>query len=145
MINLYILFASIKIIGTIFLGGPPLVKAATGEEITAEELGGAALHCKTSGVCDHIADNDRHALQITREIVSNLKNFPLNQTGLNYNEYKEPLHPCYDLFGIVGTNLKQSFDVREVIARIVDGSRFKEFKRLYGKTLVTGFGMYYVV
>ncbi|KAK4337079.1 hypothetical protein RND71_043679 [Anisodus tanguticus] len=127
--------------GTIFLGGPPLVKAATGEEITAEELGGANLHCSISGVSDHFALNDDHALHLTRKIISNL-----NRNNLNDNssiEIEEPIYPLDDLYGIVGTNLKKIFDVKEVIARIVDGSRFDEFKAQFGTTLVTGFAKLY--
>ena len=124
--------------GTIFLGGPPLVKAATGEDISAEELGGASLHCSVTGVSDHLALNDEHALHITRKIISNLnrkRNDAFNQT----DEIKDPVYPLDDLYGIVGTNLKKLFDVREVIARIVDGSCFDEFKAQYGTTLITGF------
>jgi acetyl-CoA carboxylase carboxyltransferase component len=123
--------------GTIFIGGPPLVKAATGEEVTAEELGGADVHCRISGVTDHYALNDEHALAIARNIVENLdgpKRFQL--------DVAEPEDPAYDpeeLYGIVSTDLRRPFDMREVIARIVDGSRFHEFKELYGITLVTGF------
>lgn len=125
------------------MGGPPLVKAATGEEITAEDLGGANLHCSVSGVCDHFAQNDSHALQIARKIIHNLgssrRESKSSETSES-NEFDEPLHPIEDLYGIVGTNLKRPFDMREVIARLVDGSRFDEFKRLYGDSLVTGFG-----
>ncbi len=123
--------------GTIFIGGPPLVKAATGEEVTAEELGGADVHCRISGVTDHYALNDEHALAIARNVVENLdapKRFEL--------DIKEPEDPAYDpreLYGIVSTDLRRPFDMREVIARLVDGSRFHEFKELYGITLVTGF------
>jgi 3-methylcrotonyl-CoA carboxylase beta subunit len=127
--------------GTIFLGGPPLVKAATGEIVTAEELGGGDVHCRTSGVTDYLADNDDHALEITREIISNLnRKPPANQTGLI--ERVSPEDPIYDqeeLAGIIPNDLKKPFDIREVIARTVDGSRFTEFKQLYGNTLVTGF------
>lgn len=123
--------------GTIFIGGPPLVKAATGEEVTDEDLGGADVHCRISGTADHYAQNDDHALQICRNIVETLdrpKKFELDRA--------KPEDPYYDpeeLFGVVPTDLKQPFDVREVIARIVDGSRFQEFKVLYGLTLVCGF------
>lgn len=123
--------------GTIFLGGPPLVKAATGENVTAEDLGGADLHCKTSGVTDHYALDDEHALYMARRIVSNLnlrKNAQLSRV-----EVEEPLYSADELYGIVSDNLKKTFDVREVIARIVDGSRFDEFKAKFGETLVTGF------
>ncbi|CAF1168179.1 unnamed protein product [Adineta steineri] len=123
--------------GTIFLAGPPLVKAATGEVVSAEDLGGGDLHCRQSGVTDYIAMDDAHALHLTRRIVSNL----------NYNKSQqvvmkptvEPLYPAEEIYGIVGDNLKQVYDVREVIARIVDGSEFDEFKQLYGESLVTGF------
>jgi 3-methylcrotonyl-CoA carboxylase beta subunit len=123
--------------GTIFLAGPPLVKAATGEVVSAEELGGADLHCKVSGVTDHYAQNDEHALQIGRQIVSNLnvqKQLPWKRT-----DPKEPLYPVEDIAGIVGDNLRKPFDMKQVIARIVDESRFHEFKEHYGVQLVTGF------
>uniref|UniRef100_A0A8I3WCX2 Methylcrotonoyl-CoA carboxylase beta chain, mitochondrial n=1 Tax=Callithrix jacchus TaxID=9483 RepID=A0A8I3WCX2_CALJA len=123
--------------GTIFLGGPPLVKAATGEEVSAEDLGGADLHCRKSGVSDHCALDDHHALHLTRKAVRNL-NYQ-KKLDVTIEPSEEPLFPADELYGIVGTNLKRSFDVREVIARIVDGSRFTEFKALYGDTLVTGF------
>jgi acetyl-CoA carboxylase carboxyltransferase component len=123
--------------GTIFLGGPPLVKAATGEEVTAEELGGADVHSRISGVTDHYALNDEHALAICRTIVSNLnrrKHIPWSIA-----EPEPPLYDVHDLYGIVPADYRKSYDVREVIARLVDGSRFDEFKALYGTTLVTGF------
>jgi 3-methylcrotonyl-CoA carboxylase beta subunit len=123
--------------GTIFLGGPPLVKAATGEEVTAEELGGADVHSRTSGVTDHYALNDEHALAIVRSIVSNL-----NRPKYSPWEILEPEEPRYDpaeLYGILPCDSRKVYDVREVIARIVDGSRFHEFKALYGTTLVCGF------
>jgi acetyl-CoA carboxylase carboxyltransferase component len=123
--------------GTIFLAGPPLVKAATGEEVTAEELGGADVHSRTSGVTDHYALNDEHALAIVRSIVSNLnrrKEYPWEVAAP-----EEPKYDPRDLYGIIPTNPRKSFDIREVIARLVDGSRFHEFKALYGTTLVTGF------
>ncbi|KAJ2763040.1 Methylcrotonoyl-CoA carboxylase beta chain, mitochondrial, partial [Coemansia sp. BCRC 34490] len=124
--------------GTIFLAGPPLVKAATGEVVSAEELGGADLHCRTSGVTDHYAASDGHALELARQAVANLNwRKPSDQVAMRAPE--EPLLAAEELGGIVGTNLKRSFDVRQVIARIVDGSRMHEFKRLYGTTLVTGF------
>lgn len=123
--------------GTIFLGGPPLVKAATGEEVSAEDLGGADLHCRKSGVSDHYALDDHHALHLTRKAVRNL-NYQ-KKLDVTIEPSEEPLFPADELYGIVGTNLKRNFDVREVIARIVDGSRFTEFKALYGDTLVTGF------
>jgi acetyl-CoA carboxylase carboxyltransferase component len=124
--------------GTIFLGGPPLVKAATGEEVSAEELGGADVHSRISGVTDHYALNDEHALAIVRSIVSNL-----NRRKYIPWEIREPEPPRYDpteLYGIVPRDNRKSYDVREVIARIVDGSQFHEFKQLYGTTLVCGFG-----
>jgi acetyl-CoA carboxylase carboxyltransferase component len=123
--------------GTIFLGGPPLVKAATGEEVSAEDLGGADVHCRTSGVTDHYALNDEHALAICREIVANL-----NQRKYLPWEIREAEPPLYDpaeLYGIVPRDGRRSYDVHEVIARLVDGSRFHEFKALYGTTLVCGF------
>ncbi|WKY02648.1 hypothetical protein Q1695_016147 [Nippostrongylus brasiliensis] len=128
--------------GTVFLGGPPLVKAATGEEISAEELGGADLHCGESGVTDYYAHNDAHALQLARNAVAGFG--PPSQPAGNFDDhYEEPLYPAEELFGIVGANLKKPFEVREVIARIVDGSRFDEFKERYGETLVTGFAKIY--
>ncbi|KAJ2159833.1 Methylcrotonoyl-CoA carboxylase beta chain, mitochondrial [Coemansia sp. RSA 552] len=124
--------------GTIFLAGPPLVKAATGEVVSAEDLGGADLHCRTSGVTDHYAASDEHALELARESVASLNwQKPLHQLAMQAPE--DPLYSAQELGGIVGTNLKRPFDVRQVIARIVDGSRLQEFKRLYGTTLVTGF------
>jgi 3-methylcrotonyl-CoA carboxylase beta subunit len=123
--------------GTIYLGGPPLVKAATGEEVTEEELGGADVHARLSGVVDHYALDDTHALQIVRDIVSNL-----NRRKVLPPDMREPEPPKYDpdeLYGIVPTDPRVPYDVREVIARIVDASRFHEFKQLYGDTLVCGF------
>ncbi|MGA9859191.1 MAG: carboxyl transferase domain-containing protein [Solirubrobacteraceae bacterium] len=123
--------------GTIFLGGPPLVKAATGEEVTAEELGGGDLHSRTSGVTDHLATDDAHALAIVRDIVATLAPRP----ALPW-ERRQAQPPAVDpetLLGVVPTDLRKPYDVREVIARIVDGSRLHEFKELYGATLVTGF------
>ncbi|MFP4543560.1 MAG: carboxyl transferase domain-containing protein [Candidatus Kapaibacterium sp.] len=122
---------------TIFIGGPPLVKAATGEDVTDEELGGADVHCKISGVSDHYAQNDEHALQITRNIVENF-----GRQDKFRLERAEPEYPYYDpeeLYGIMPQNIRVPFDMREVIARIVDGSRFQEFKEQYGKSIVTGF------
>ncbi|KAI9502650.1 propionyl-CoA carboxylase [Coemansia spiralis] len=124
--------------GTIFLGGPPLVRAATGEVVSAEELGGADLHCRTSGVTDHYAASDDHALAMAREAVASL-NWAKPPPPLAMLAPEEPLYDADELGGVVGTNLKRPFDVKQVIARIVDGSRFQEFKRLYGTTLVTGF------
>jgi 3-methylcrotonyl-CoA carboxylase beta subunit len=123
--------------GTIFLGGPPLVKAATGEVVTAEELGGGDLHARTSGVVDHLAVADRHALAIARDAVANLG--PPPAPAFEPAEVEAPAHDPEQLYGIVPTDVRQSYEVREVIARIVDGSRFHEFKALYGDTLVTGF------
>lgn len=123
--------------GTIFLAGPPLVKAATGEVVTAEELGGADVHCKTSGVADHYAENDAHALEIARRSISNLNR--RKPAEVEIRKPKAPLYDAEEIYGIVGTDLRKQFDVRDVIARIVDGSEFDEFKRYYGQTLVTGF------
>ncbi|KAG2175426.1 hypothetical protein INT43_001073 [Umbelopsis isabellina] len=123
--------------GTIFLAGPPLVKAATGEVVSAEELGGADLHCRTSGVTDHYAQNDEHALALARRVVGTLNYTKKPQVTLQKPE--EPLYPAEELGGIVGDNLKKPFDIKNVIARIVDGSKFSEFKEHYGTTLVTGF------
>ncbi len=128
----------VKGTGTIFLGGPPLVKAATGEEVSAEELGGADVHSRTSGVTDHYALNDEHALAITREIVANLsRRKPEPPFGVRAPE--PPRHAPAELYGVVPTDLRRAYDAREVIARIVDGSRLHEFKALYGTTLVCGF------
>ncbi|XP_073972567.1 methylcrotonyl-CoA carboxylase subunit 2 isoform X2 [Rhodnius prolixus] len=128
--------------GTIFLAGPPLVKAATGETVSAEDLGGADLHCGTSGVTDHYAQNDKHALHLAREIVARL-NHEKKVDITNNRNVSEPVFSPEDLYGIVGANLKKSYDIREVIARIVDGSEFSEFKAKYGDTLVTGFASLY--
>ena len=123
--------------GTIFLGGPPLVKAATGEVVDAEALGGADVHTAVSGVADHFAEDDRHALQIARDIVGT---FNRGKTvDLATRPLREPLFPAEELYGIVPKDTRRPFDIREVIARIVDGSEFQEFKARYGKTLVTGF------
>ena len=127
--------------GTIFLGGPPLVKAATGEEISAEELGGADLHCGRSGVADHYALDDDHALHLTKRVVKNL-NYQKNP-DVTISDVKEPIYSADDLYGFVGDDLKKTYDVREVIARIVDGSEFDEFKTKYGDTIVTGFARLY--
>ncbi|MGE0668715.1 MAG: carboxyl transferase domain-containing protein [Sphingomonadales bacterium] len=123
--------------GTIFLGGPPLVKAATGEQVSAEELGGGDLHSRISGVTDHLAGNDRHALAMARRIVANLNR--RKEIGLDMAAPEVPLYPAEDIYGIIPKDGRQSYDVREIIARLVDGSRFDEFKRLYGETLVCGF------
>ena len=123
--------------GTIFLGGPPLVKAATGEEVSAEDLGGADVHARVSGVVDHYARDDAHALAIARRIVANLNQ--LKAPEIDIRDAAEPLYDPAEIAGLVPTNLRKPFEVREVIARIVDASRFDEFKELYGATLVTGF------
>jgi 3-methylcrotonyl-CoA carboxylase beta subunit/propionyl-CoA carboxylase len=123
--------------GTIFLGGPPLVKAATGEEVTAEELGGADVHTRVSGVADYFAENDEHALAICRTLLSTLnagKRLPADMTAP-----EDPRYDPADLYGIVNADIRKPYDVREIIARIVDGSRFDEFKARYATTLVTGF------
>ncbi len=123
--------------GTIFLGGPPLVKAATGEVISAEELGGADTHGRRSGVVDHVAENDEHALDIVRSIVARLGG--ARRTPLDVAEPEPPAFDPAELYGVIPPDVRAPYDVREVIARIVDGSRFDEFKALYGTTLVTGF------
>ncbi|HKQ46932.1 MAG TPA: carboxyl transferase domain-containing protein [Phycisphaerae bacterium] len=123
--------------GTIFLGGPPLVKAATGEEVSAEDLGGADVHCRTSGVADHYAQDDEDALAITRHIVEHLNTRP--RSTLDVREPEEPAHDPKEIYGIIQKDIRKPYDVREVIARIVDGSRLHEFKALYGSTLVCGF------
>ncbi len=127
--------------GTIFLGGPPLVKAATGEVVSAEELGGATVHSKVSGVTDHMARDDDHALAIARRIVDNLNS--VKSINIDVAEPEDPLYNADELYGLVPTDLKKPYDVREVIARIVDGSRLDEFKANYGTTLVTGFARIY--
>jgi len=127
----------VKGVGTIYIGGPPLVKAATGEVVTEEDLGGADVHCRISGVSDHYAHNDEHAIEITRNIVENLgssEKYPLKR--------ESPQDPAYDpeeLYGIIPRDLKKTFDMREVIARIFDNSEFQEFKEMYGPTIVCGF------
>src|SRR5215210_1972410 len=128
----------VKGTGTIFIGGPPLVKAATGQDVTAEELGGADVHARQSGVADHYATSDEHALALVREIVRNLsladKDVPWGLTPV-----EEPGADPAELYGLIPTDFRQQVDPRELIARIVDGSRFHEFKALYGETLVCGF------
>ena len=131
--------------GTIFLGGPPLVKAATGEIVDAEELGGAEVHCKQSGVADHMALNEKHALQMARQVISTL-NAPtveeVEETFRNSGrtgKWEDPLYPSDELRGVIPADSRKPFDVRAIIARVVDGSKFSEFKKEYGKTLVTGF------
>lgn len=123
--------------GTIFLGGPPLVKAATGEEVSAQDLGGAYVHCEVSGVTDHFAEDDEHALQITKDIIAHLNHKPKVQ--LTQQKPEEPVYDPTEIYSIISKDPKVPYDVREIIARIVDGSRFHEFKANYGKTLVCGF------
>ena len=128
--------------GTIFLAGPPLVKAATGEVVSAEDLGGGKLHSSVSGVTDYLAVDDAHALVLARRCVANL-NWPTSNTATlsikGTEDIKEPLYDINDLTGLVGTNLRKQLPIYEIIARIVDGSEFAEFKKDYGTTLVTGF------
>src|SRR5216684_5146660 len=123
--------------GTIFLAGPPLVKASIGEEVSAEELGGGLMHSTRSGVTDHLADNDKHALELCRSIIENLNDTRRPVCSLTTPE--EPLYDPHELYGILPPTTRQPFDMREVIARLVDGSRLHEFKPLYGTTLVCGF------
>jgi acetyl-CoA carboxylase carboxyltransferase component len=127
----------VKGTGTIFLGGPPLVKAATGEEVTAEALGGADVHTRRSGVADHFAEDDDHALAIAREIVETLNS--RKHVTLDVMRPEPPLYDPAELYGILPTTFREAYDVREVIARLVDGSKFREFKARYGTTLVCGF------
>jgi acetyl-CoA carboxylase carboxyltransferase component len=128
----------VKGTGTIFIGGPPLVKAATGQEVSAEELGGADVHSRVSGVTDHYAVNDEHALALAREIVANL-NGARPAPPWEVEDVVEPLYDPEEIYGIVPEDYSKLYDVRELIARLVDGSRFHEFKALYGETLVCGF------
>ena len=123
--------------GTIFLAGPPLVKAATGEVVSAEDLGGADVHTRLSGVADHFAQNDAHALSIARNVVKNINR--VKPVSVVRHDSIEPLYPAEDLYGIIPTDSRKPFDVREVIARVVDGSEFDEFKARYGTTLATGY------
>jgi len=123
--------------GTIFLGGPPLVKAATGEVVTAEELGGAEVHTSISGVADHLAENDLHAIQICRNIFETLK--PAQRQVLNLRESREPLYDPKELYGLAPIDFRKMIDPREIIMRMVDGSEFQEFKAKYATTVVTGF------
>ncbi len=128
--------------GTIFLGGPPLVKAATGEVVTSEDLGGGDVHTRLSGVADHLANNDMHALAIARDVVKNLASnhsLPGINTAQRAIKIVAPKFPAEELYGVIPTDTRKPFDVREVIARIVDGSEFDEFKARFGTTLVTGF------
>jgi 3-methylcrotonyl-CoA carboxylase beta subunit len=127
--------------GTIFLGGPPLVKAATGEQVSAEDLGGGDVHTRLSGVADHLAVNDHHALQLARKAVSHLNRQKPQQ--LVQRDTREPLYEVEELNGIIPRDTRKSYDVREIIARIMDGSEFDEFKARYGTTLVTGFAHLY--
>ena len=124
--------------GTIFLGGPPLVKAATGEEVTAEDLGGGDVHCRKSGVTDHLAENDDDALSIIRDI---MRHIPPNSSKAQggFKTFEEPKYPADEILGALPRDFRKPFDVREIIARLVDGSDFQEFKALYGTTLVCGF------
>ncbi|MDD5297019.1 MAG: carboxyl transferase domain-containing protein [Rhodocyclaceae bacterium] len=123
--------------GTIFLGGPPLVKAATGEVVSAEDLGGGDVHTRVSGVADHLAENDHHALALARRIVANLNR--RKEISLDLATPEEPAYDPAELYGVIPADTRKPYDVREVIARLVDGSRFDEFKARYGPTLVTGF------
>ena len=127
--------------GTIFLGGPPLVKAATGEVVSAQELGGGEVHSSVSGVTDHLAEDDQHAIEITRDIVANLNKKKVVPFKVTPTE--EPAYKAEEMYGIIPADSRKPFDVREIIARIVDGSKFHEFKPLYGTTLVTGFARIY--
>ncbi|KAJ7087413.1 carboxyl transferase [Mycena crocata] len=124
--------------GRIFLAGPPLVKAATGEEVDEETLGGGMMHSSESGVTDHLAQDDEHAIAITREVIGDLGK-AAGVAGLPAATPEDPLFPASELHGIVGTDVRQAFDMRDVIARLVDGSRFREFKKEYGPTMLTGF------
>src|SRR5207244_3559634 len=123
--------------GTIFLAGPPLVKAATGEIVTAEELGGADVHTRVSGVADHFAVNDHHALALARRIVGHLNR--VKPATLELATPCDPIFPIEELYGVINADIRKPYDVHEVIARLVDGSEFDEFKARYGATLVTGF------
>ena len=127
--------------GTIFLGGPPLVKAATGEVVSAEDLGGGDVHTRVSGVADHLADNDAHALHIARRIVGNLNRTKPN--AVTFAAVEEPAYDPSEIYGVIPSDTKKPYDVREIIARVVDGSRLDEFKARYGTTLVTGFAHLY--
>ncbi|MDO5651242.1 MAG: carboxyl transferase domain-containing protein [Moraxella sp.] len=125
--------------GTIFLGGPPLVKAATGEVVSSEDLGGGDVHTRLSGVADHLADNDEHAISIARDIVANL-----NQPAAALpTDIEAPLYDIKEVYGVIPTDSRQPFDIKEIIARLVDGSRFHEFKARFGTTLITGFANIY--
>jgi 3-methylcrotonyl-CoA carboxylase beta subunit len=128
----------VKGTGTIFIGGPPLVKAATGQDVTAEELGGADVHARLSGVADHYATSDEHALALVRQIVRNLNPHP-KEPPWDVLAAQEPAADPAELYGVIPADFREPFDPREVIARMVDASRFDEFKALYGETLVCGF------
>ena len=123
--------------GTIFLGGPPLVKAATGEVVSAEELGGADVHSRQSGVTDHYAQNDAHAIGLARKIAATFK--PTQRAAWNLQPVRDPLYAAEELYGVIPADQRKPFDMHDIIARIVDGSEFDEFKKLYGTTLITGF------
>src|SRR5207249_5256364 len=123
--------------GTIFLGGPPLVKAATGEEVSAEELGGAEVHTRRSGVADHLAEDDQHALALVREIVATLNR--RRTVGVEVASPEAPRFDPVEIYGVLPRSFREVYDVREIIARLVDGSRFREFKARYGATLICGF------
>jgi acetyl-CoA carboxylase carboxyltransferase component len=132
----------VKGTGTIFLGGPPLVKAATGEDVSAEELGGADVHTRLSGVADHFAEDDLHAIEILRSIVAAIPRRRAAYTLLDHLETtppEEPLYPAHEIYGLLPRSFRESYDVHEIIARLVDGSQFQEFKARYGSTLVCGF------
>jgi len=131
----------VKGTGTIFLGGPPLVKAATGEDVSAEDLGGADVHTRLSGVADHFAEDDDHAIQLLRDIVETLQTPNLNThlSKLEVAPPEEPLYPAEEIYGILPATFRETYDVHEIIARIVDGSKFREFKARYGTTIVCGF------
>jgi 3-methylcrotonyl-CoA carboxylase beta subunit len=135
----------VKGTGTIFLGGPPLVKAATGEDVTAEELGGADLHTRLSGVADHFAEDDDHAIETLRSIVETLQGSKVETflSGLDLAPPEEPLYPADELYGVLPATFRETYDVHEIIARLVDGSKFREFKARYGTTLVCGFARIY--
>jgi 3-methylcrotonyl-CoA carboxylase beta subunit len=136
----------VKGTGTIFLGGPPLVKAATGEDVTAEELGGADVHTRLSGVADHFAEDDDHAIEILRGILETLTKEERGKTWLDHLSSfppEDPLYPAEEISGILPSTFRETYDVHEIIARFVDGSKFREFKARYGTTLVTGFARIY--
>ncbi len=128
--------------GTIFLGGPALVKAATGEIVSNQDLGGADVHSRMSGVTDYTAENEAEACEMTRDIIQHM-NLDIQRQPLHPTEYQEPLYDCSEIADIIPCDSKKSFDVHDIIARIVDGSRFMEFKKEYGTTMVTGFASLY--